>query len=115
MTGRKVPMSARWKRRRAPEPPSAREPLAPPILRVDEGPTPAQRTRIDRWVAAQIVNYPHDRCLCCRKPIVVGQKWVELVNDNSRARFHFDCAPAWRTQQEAAARRAMGLDRSGRK
>jgi hypothetical protein len=60
-------------------------------------------------VAAQIVNYPPDRCLCCRKPIVVGQKWTELVNDNGRARFHVDCAPVWRTQQEVAARRALNL------
>jgi gamma-glutamylcysteine synthetase len=40
---------------------------------------------------------------------VFGAKWVELVNDNDRARFHADCAPAWKLQQEAAARRALGL------
>jgi hypothetical protein len=34
---------------------------------------------------------------------------VELVNDNTRARFHFDCAPVWRAQQESSARRAMGM------
>jgi hypothetical protein len=76
--------------------------------------TPAERTRIVRWVTAQIVNYPPDRCLCCRRPIVYGAKWVELVNDNARARFHFDCEPPWRAEQEVAARRAMGLDRRER-
>jgi hypothetical protein len=54
---------------------------------------------INRWVANQIV---------------VGQKWVELVCNNNRARFHSDCGPVWRAEQEVAARRALGLDRSER-
>jgi hypothetical protein len=109
MTGQKMPMSARWKRRRAPKPLSARELRATPIPRVDEGLTPAERTRIARWVAAQIVNRPPDNCFHCCRPIVYGAKWIELVNDNTRARFHFDCAPVWRAQQESSARRAMGM------
>jgi hypothetical protein len=60
-------------------------------------------------VAAQIVNRPPDNCFHCRRPIVYGAKWIELVNDNTRARFHFDCAPVWRAQQESSARRAMGM------
>jgi hypothetical protein len=72
------------------------------------------QARIARWVAAQIVAWRPDNCFHCRRPIVYGAKWVELVNDNNRARFHFDCAPVWRAQREAAARRAMGLDRSER-
>jgi hypothetical protein len=114
MTGQKVPMSARWKRRRAPKP-DACEPPAPPILRIDEARVQVERARVARWVAAQIVNYPPDRCFCCRRPIVYGAKWTELVNDNSRARFHSGCAPAWRARQEIAARRALGLDQSERK
>ena len=93
---------------------SAREPLnapAPLILGVDEARVRIERARIARWVAAQIVSYPPDRCLCCRRPIVFGAKWVELVNDDTRARFHFDCAPVWRAQQEMLARRALGFDR----
>jgi hypothetical protein len=70
---------------------------------------PLDRGRIARWVAAQIIAYPPDRCLGCRRPIVFGAKWVELVNDNERARFHSGCAPVWRAQQETAARKAMGL------
>jgi hypothetical protein len=75
---------------------------------------PGWKRRIDRWVQAQIVPYSPNHCLYCRHPIVYGAKWVELVNDNERARFHFDCLPLWRAQQETAARKAMGLDRSER-
>jgi hypothetical protein len=85
-----------------PPPPSAPAPLA--LTAVD-------RTRIARWVAAQIVSYPPDRCLRCRRPIAFGAKWVELVNDNARARFHVSCELAWREQQQMFARRALGLDR----
>jgi hypothetical protein len=96
-----------WKRRGAPPAPIVEAPVT--------AEAPAQRTLIARWVAAQIVSYPPDRCLRCRRPIAFGAKWVELVNDNDRARFHFDCAPAWRAQLELAARQAIGLDRSERK
>jgi hypothetical protein len=61
----------------------------------------------DGW--RRIVTWPPDNCFHCKRPIVFGAKWVELVNDNDRARFHSDCAPAWRAQQEGAARKAMGL------
>ena len=119
MSVRKIPDSERWKRRRPRrlKAPSALTPIAPspaPAPLITEAQAKAERTRIARWVAAQIVSRPPDNCFHCRRPIVYGAKWVELVNDNERARFHFDCAPAWRTQQELAARRAMGL-RSGRK
>jgi hypothetical protein len=67
------------------------------------------RGRIARWVKAQIVNYPPGRCLGCRRPIVFGAKWTEVVNDNARARFHVACLPVWKLQQEAAARRALGM------
>jgi hypothetical protein len=62
---------------------------------------------IDRWVANQIVDWPSSRCFGCRKPIVVGQKWLELVRDDNRARFHCDCEPVWRAEQEVAARRSL--------
>jgi hypothetical protein len=105
----KIRMEDRWKHRPAAKPRVA--PAPAPFPHVDEARARMDRARIARWVAAQIVNYPPDRCLCCRRPIVYGAKWVELVNDNERARFHFDCAPVWRAQQELAARQAMGLDR----
>jgi hypothetical protein len=81
---------------------------------VEAAPTPIERRMIDRWVASRIVNWPSINCFGCKLPIVVGAKWVDLVCDDNRARFHSDCEPAWRTQQEVAARRALGLDRSER-
>ena len=70
------------------------------------------QAHINKWVTSRIISWPPDNCFCCKRPIVYGAKWVELVNDNERARFHFDCAPAWRAEQEALAPRAMGLDRN---
>jgi hypothetical protein len=90
---RKIPESQRWKYRHAPAP--------APIE------TQAERTLINRWVAHQIVDWPSSHCFGCRKPIIVGQKWLELVNDNNRARFHCDCEPVWRAEQEVAARRTL--------
>jgi hypothetical protein len=122
-TVRKIPESERHKWRRGPKPhavsmtvssPAAVAPLPALAPLINDAQAKTERARIARWVAAQIVNYPPDRCFCCRRPIVYGAKWVELVNDNERARFHFDCAPVWRAQQEAAARRAMGLGPSER-
>ena len=112
MSVRKIPDS--WKRRRPRrlKGPFALTPIAPspaPAPLITEAQAKVERARIARWVAAQIVNYPPDRCLRCRRPIVYRAKWVELVNDNDRARFHFDCAPVWRAQQEKLARKAMGL------
>jgi hypothetical protein len=62
---------------------------------------------IDRWIQHQIVDWPPSHCFGCRKPIVVGQKWFELVHDDNRARFHCDREPAWRAKQEVAARRSL--------
>ena len=104
MTGVKLKLEDRWKHR-----PTAPAPVASPLPRVDEARAWMDKTRIARWVAAQIVNYPLDRCLYCGRPIVFGAKWVELVNDTDRARFHVDCALVWRLDKEALARRAMSI------
>jgi hypothetical protein len=69
-----------------------------------------ERAQIARWVTSRIVTWASNNCFHCRRPIVFGAKWTELVGgDNDRARFHAECLPAWRLQQEAAARRALGL------
>ena len=115
----KLLFSQRWKHRRVPRPkavaalgptstPIALMPSPPPIPAA-EPLTAADRARIARWVASRIVTWASDNCFHCRRPIVFGAKWVELVNDDDRARFHFDCAPAWRAKQELAARKAMGM------
>jgi hypothetical protein len=119
MSVRKIRDSERWKRRqpRRLKALLALTPIAPspvPASLINEAQANAERARIARWVAAQIINYPPDRCLCCRRPIIFGAKWVELVNDNERARFHSDCAPAWRAEQEKRARKALGLTEATR-
>jgi hypothetical protein len=109
----------RWKNRRSPERRVVHEPIAlktavpapAPFPHVDGARARMDKAHIARWVAAQIVSYPPDRCLGCRRPIVYGAKWTEVINDNARARFHSDCEPVWRAQQETAARKAMGVGR----
>ncbi len=90
------------------------EPVHKPDPDPDPDPAPLFDARIHdasihRWVQARIISWPPDNCLHCRRPIVYGAKWVEAVSDNDRARFHADCLPVWKLQQEAAARRALGL------
>jgi hypothetical protein len=109
MTGQKLREAERWKGRRKPQP-QAPAPIAlmpsPPSTKPLAA---ADRARIARWMASRIVSWPPDNCFCCKRPIIFGAKWTELVNDNDRARFHFDCAPMWKLQQQTAARRALGL------
>jgi hypothetical protein len=64
---------------------------------------------IDRWVAWRIVDWPFSRCFGCKRPIIPGQRWIELVRDDYRARFHFDCEPVWRAEQEVRARKTLGI------
>ena len=85
-----------------------------PALALALAPAPAQplvQARIAKWVKAQIITWAPNNCFGCRKPLVPGQRWIELVHDNDRARFHLECEPVWWEQQEALARRALGLDR----
>ena len=69
----------------------------------------AQRGRINRWIANQLIDWPPTSCLNCRKPIVPGQLWVPVSNGEFTARFHEPCHAEWLIKQELAARRAMGL------
>lgn len=65
---------------------------------------------IDRWVANHLIDWDPNSCLHCRQRILVGQQWIDVVNeDERRARFHKECLPAWRAEQEIAARRTIGL------
>jgi hypothetical protein len=72
----------------------------------------AERGRINHWIANQVIDWPPTSCLNCRKPIIASQRWVEVASGEAVARFHQDCHGDWRAQQEVAARRALGLDRS---
>ena len=70
-----------------------------------------ERERVAAWVRARLRPYPMDRCCYCRLPFNVGQQWQEAANDAVRVRFHAACYAAWRTEREAAARQALGLER----
>jgi hypothetical protein len=69
-----------------------------------------ERERIDAWIRNRLIAYPLASCFGCRKPIVVGQDWQEVSNGEERARFHRACHDEWRTEREAAARQALGLE-----
>ena len=86
--------------------PSESAPAAPdPAVR-------RERERIDAWVRNRLIAYPFASCFGCRKPIVAGAAWEEVSNGdtNVRARFHRACHAEWRTEREAAARQALGLE-----
>ena len=69
-----------------------------------------ERERIDAWIRNRLIAYPLASCLLCRKPIIAGQDWQEASNGEARARFHRTCHAEWRTEREAAARQALGLE-----
>jgi hypothetical protein len=69
-----------------------------------------ERERIDAWIRNRLIAYPLASCLLCRKPIIAGQDWWEASNGEARARFHRACRIGWRSEQEAAARQALGLE-----
>jgi hypothetical protein len=71
--------------------------------------TPLDRARIDRWIRDRVVADWRDSCWRCRRPIIPGQPWVNVAGDGVVARFHAACAVAWRTEQETAALKALGL------
>jgi hypothetical protein len=110
---RKISESQRWKYRRTPAPIEDAA-LASAPAPASSAPIPiephAERVMINRWVAARIVDWPSSSCFGCKGPIVYGAKWVELVCDDNRARFHSDCEPVWRAEQEALARKVLGID-----
>jgi hypothetical protein len=107
---RKVPESQRWKWRRAAAAEDVALSSAPVVeaapVRIE---TPAERVLINRWLAARIVNFSPLRCFCCKLPILPDTRWVERVSDRGRARFHSDCEPAWRAEQEPVAKRVLGI------
>ena len=69
-----------------------------------------EREMIEVWIRNRLVDYPLASCLLCRKPIIAGQDWQEVSNGEARARFHRTCHAEWRTEREAAARQALGLE-----
>jgi hypothetical protein len=120
MTGRKIKLEDRWKRRTPPKhsvalaPPMAPEapvaaPAPAPAPIVDEARARLDQLRVDKWIRDRLIDWPPESCLHCRKPIIVGQLWIVVSNGDCAARFHEPCHAEWLEQQEAAARKAMGL------
>ena len=70
-----------------------------------------ERERIDAWIrnASSLIRSPP---VCrCRMPFIVGQEWQEVSNGEARARVFIALVYAeWRTEREAAARQALGLE-----
>jgi hypothetical protein len=75
---------------------------APAQTRVDQA-------RIDKWIRDRLVAAWPGGCWHCRRPIVVGQKFVDVRGSDGAVRFHAQCESEWRRAQEAAARRALNL------
>jgi hypothetical protein len=68
-----------------------------------------ERRMINHWVAAHLIEWPREHCLGCRQPVVVGQEWIDVTNGEARARFHQKCHRVWLANQEALARKTIGL------
>jgi hypothetical protein len=68
-----------------------------------------ERRMINRWVAAHLIEWPREHCLGCRERVLVGQEWLDVTNGDERARFHTECHRVWLAEQEALARRTIGL------
>jgi hypothetical protein len=66
-----------------------------------------ERRRINHWIADKLIDWPPSHCLHCRKPIIVGQTWIDVTNGEAKARFHQECHGDWAAQQEVATRRAL--------
>lgn len=72
------------------------------------------RARINKWIRDRLTVDWRDTCWHCRKPFLVGQKFIDVRGEELVVRFHAQCEVEWRRAQEAAAGRALGLDRSER-
>jgi hypothetical protein len=69
--------------------------------------------RVDKWIKDRLLNWPLGVCVRCRRPFSAGESWQEVANSaqvQARARFHQQlCYAEWRAEQEAEARRSLGL------
>jgi hypothetical protein len=64
--------------------------------------------RVAKWIDHVSVDW-RDSCWRCRRPIIVGQKWLTIGNGEVTARFHSGCHNEWRAEQETLARKALGM------
>jgi hypothetical protein len=68
-----------------------------------------ERGMANHWIADHLIDWPQEHCLGCRKRVVAGQDWIDVTNGDARARFHRECHPKWCAEQEALARKTIGL------
>ena len=106
MTGQKIPDSKRWKHRRKAEPQATS--TAAPTLAQPLASSPYDQARIGKWICDRIIDW-RGSCWRCRLPILPGQAWLAVGDNEVQARFHRDCHSEWLVQQEALARKALGL------
>jgi hypothetical protein len=107
---KKVNIAAKPRKPAAAQPRVAEEAHAA-WARIDQAErTRRDQARIDKWIRDRLVDW-RDSCWRCRRPIVPGQLWTAVSNGEAVARFHKPCHAQWLTEQEALARRALGLDR----
>ncbi len=76
--------------------------------------SPYDQASVAKWIRDRLMADWRDSCWHCRKPFIVGQKFIDVRGNDVVVRFHTECEADWRRAQEALARRAMGLDRSER-
>lgn len=67
------------------------------------------QARIDKWIRDRLMAAWPGGCWHCRRPILAGQKFVDVRGADVVVRFHRQCESEWRRAQEVAARKAMGL------
>ena len=67
------------------------------------------QARIDKWIRDRLMAAWPGGCWHCRRPILAGQKFVDVRGADVVVRFHRQCESEWRRAQEIAACRAIGL------
>jgi hypothetical protein len=83
--------------------PARRAPAPRSLSPIDEG-------RIDWWIRSRLTDWRGGTCWVCRKNFRPGEKTTAIANcDGAETRFHQPCYSKWRTEQEVAARKALGL------
>jgi hypothetical protein len=71
--------------------------------------SPYDQLLVNRWVSVRLTAEVPGLCWHCRGPFFAGQKFVDVRGDEVVVRFHAQCESEWRQEQEALARRALGL------
>jgi hypothetical protein len=74
--------------------------------------TRVDQARIAKWIRDRLMASSPGLCWHCRRPFVFGQKFIDLRGAETTVRFHVTCHTEWLARQEAAARRALGLERA---